>query len=166
MASTRNGPLPNAEVARLLHEISDLLELDQASPYRIRAYRSAAHTIDGLAEPISVVDARPETALENLPGIGAALARTIRRLTVTGSVALLDRLRARYSADELDLARIRGIGPKRIRALESALRVRSIPALRRALDDQLVRTVPGFGVRSEARFRAELAAIEGRSRDN
>lgn len=81
------------------------------NPFRIRAYRNAARTIDSLTEPISVVDARPETVLENLPGIGADLARTIRRLTATGSVALLARLRARLSADELERSVVRDANP-------------------------------------------------------
>ena len=122
MASSRDGPLPNTDVARLLREIGDLLELDQANPFRIRAYRNAARVIDGLTEPIAVVDANPETLLEELPGIGEDLAHTIRQLAATGGVALLTRLRRRISPDELELLQIRGLGPKRIRALKSAAR--------------------------------------------
>ena len=158
MASTLDEPLPNTDVARLLREIGDLLELDQANPFRIRAYRNAARIIDGLTEPIAVVDAEPDTALETLPGIGADLARTIRQLASSGSVALLTRLRTRISPDELELLQIRGLGPKRIRALRAALGVRSVADLRRALEEETVRTVRGLGVRSEAKLRAELAA--------
>lgn len=158
MASSRDGPLPNTDVARLLREIGDLLELDQANPFRIRAYRNAARVIDGLTEPIAVVDANPETLLEELPGIGEDLAHTIRQLAATGGVALLTRLRRRISPDELELLQIRGLGPKRIRALKSGLGVRSVADLRRALEEETVRTVPGLGARSEAKLRAELSA--------
>ncbi len=158
MPARSDEPLPNTDVARLLREIGDLLELDQANPFRIRAYRNAARVIDGLTEPIAVVDANPDTALENLPGIGEDLARTIRQLTSTGGVALLTRLRKRISPDELELLQIRGLGPKRIRALKTALGVRSVADLRRAIEDETVRTVPGLGARSEAKLRAELSA--------
>jgi DNA polymerase (family 10) len=153
-----DGPLPNADVARLLREIGDLLELDQANPFRVRAYRNAARTIDTLAEPIAVVDARPDTVLENLPGIGEDLARTIRQLTFEGGVPLLSKLRKHIPAEELELLQVRGLGPKRIQALEAALGVRSVAELRRALEENRVRAVPGFGPRSEAKLRAELAA--------
>lgn len=158
MPTAPAGSLPNAEVARLLREIGDLLELDEANPFRIRAYRNAARTIDGLSEPVSVVDANPETALENLPGIGADLAHTIRQLASVGRVPLLTTLRRRISAPELELLQIRGLGPKRIRALKQALRIRSVADLRRAVEAQRIRTVPGFGIRTEAKLQAELAA--------
>jgi DNA polymerase (family X) len=153
-----DGPLPNADVARLLREIGDLLELDQANPFRVRAYRNAARTIDTLSEPIAVADARPDTMLETLPGIGEDLARTIRQLAFEGGVPLLSKLRKHIPAEELELLQVRGLGPKRIQALESALGIESVAELRRALEEGRVRAVPGFGPRSEAKLRAELAA--------
>ena len=158
MAARPGEAIPNAEVARLLREIGDLLELDQANPYRIRAYRNAARVIDGLTEPVASVDARPDTSLENLPGIGEDLAHTIRELASKGRVALLDKLRTRVGPGELELVQVRGLGPKKIQALRKALRVRSVPDLRRAVEEGRVRKVPGFGVRSEEKLRAELAA--------
>ena len=158
MAARPAGAIPNAEVARLLREIGDLLELDQANPYRIRAYRNAARVIDGLTAPVALFDARQDTSLENLPGIGEDLAHTIRQLASTGRVPLLETLRTRVGPGELELVQVRGLGPKRIQALRKALKVRSVPDLRRAIEEGKVRALPGFGIRSEEKLRAELAA--------
>ena len=158
MAAKSAGAIPNAEVARLLREIGDLLELDQANPYRIRAYRNAARVIDGLTEPVAVVDARPETVLESLPGIGEDLAHTIRELASKGRVALLDKLRTRVGPGEIELIQVRGLGPRKIQALRKALKVRSVADLRRAIEAGKVRALPRFGARSEEKLRAELAA--------
>jgi DNA polymerase (family 10) len=105
-----------------------------------------------------MVDARPETTLENLPGIGEDLAHTIRELASKGRVELLDRLRGRIGPGELELVQVRGLGPKRIRDLRKALKIRSVAELRRAIEEGRVRKVPGFGIRSEEKLRAELAA--------
>jgi DNA polymerase (family 10) len=158
VAAKSAGAIPNAEVARLLREIGDLLELDQANPFRIRAYRNAARVIDGLTEPVAAIDARPETTLENLPGIGDDLAHTIRELASRGRVELLEKLRSRVGPGELELVQVRGLGPRKIQALRQALGIRSVPDLRRAIEQGKVREVPGFGARSEEKLRAELAA--------
>ena len=154
----------NAEVARLLREIADLLDLQLANPFRIRAYRTAARTVEELPQPVlELPDEGPER-VEEQPGIGSDLAGKIRELASTGSSALLRKLRRKVPAGLPDLMRLRGLGPKRARLLQRKLRVSSLAGLERALRAGKVRTLPGFGELSEAKLIGELSLLQATGR--
>ena len=80
--------MENPEISQTFDEVADLLELQEANPFRVRAYRNAARTIRDLAEPVAEVAADPGRRLEDLPGIGADLAGKIRTLFQTGDLPL------------------------------------------------------------------------------
>ncbi len=148
----------NAEVARLLREVADLLELEGANPFRVRAYQAAARTVEELPRP--VVELLEEgQQLTDLPGIGQDLAGKIEEIARTGRLAAHRELARKVPKGLTDIMRLRGLGPKRARALYDALKVRSLAQLERSARAGRIRALPGFGAKTEANILHEL---EGR----
>lgn len=148
----------NAEISDALDQIADLLEIEKANPFRVRAYRNAARVVRGLGTEVTAMLAHGES-LTDLPGIGEDLADKIRVLATTAHLPLLDELRRHTPTVALELLRLPGLGPARVKALCDALDIRSIEQLHRALLDGRVANVPGFGANL---IKKVLKAIETR----
>ena len=156
----------NAEIADQFEHLADLLELDGANPFRVRAYRNAARFIRGHGRGLAEL-VEEGADLAGLPGIGEDLAGKIATLVRTGRLPLLEQLAARVPAPLVAMTRVPGLGPKRARALYRALRVRSLEDLARAARSGRIRELPGFGVRTEqliAAGAARAATAESRLR--
>jgi DNA polymerase (family 10) len=141
--------MENPEISQTFDEVADLLELQEANPFRVRAYRNAARTIRDLAEPVAEVAADPGRRLEDLPGIGADLAGKIRTLFQTGDLPLRQQLRAQVPAGLRDLLDVPGLGPKRAQVLYQNLGIRSLDKLGQAAREHRIRQVKGFGTKTE-----------------
>jgi uncharacterized protein YggE/DNA polymerase/3'-5' exonuclease PolX len=141
--------MENPEIAQAFDEVADLLELQGANPFRVRAYRNAARTIRDLAEPAAEIAADPGRRLEDLPGIGADLAGKIRTLFQTGDLPLRQQLRAEVPAGLRDLLGVPGLGLKRAQLLYQRLGIRSLDRLRQAAQEHRIRQVKGFGTKTE-----------------
>ncbi len=141
-------PVHNAEIAALFEKLADLLEIQGANPFRVRAYRNAARTIAGHPEPMAELVARGAD-LEKLPGIGEALAEKITTIVNSGRLPALDEAARRTPAVLSDLMKIPGLGPKRVKLLHDSLGVRSAEDLKRAAASGLIRGLPGFGTKTE-----------------
>jgi DNA polymerase (family 10) len=139
-------------IAARLREIGAYLRLEK-EPYRARAYERGAAAIESSPDFERLLI---EGRLEDLPGIGASLAGAIRELAARGSVPLLDRLRSHWPRGFAELLRLPGLGQRRARLLQQALGIQSLADLENACRAGLVRSVAGFGERSE---RALLQAI-------
>jgi DNA polymerase (family 10) len=149
-------PVHNVAVARAFEEIADLLELQGANPFRVRAYRNAAQIVGNRALDL-VAAVRGGRALPRMPGIGADLADKIADIARTGTTPLLERLRASAPAGVSALLRLPGLGPRRVQVLTRKLGVDSLAALERAAAAGEIHRLPGFGRKSEA---ALLAAVQ------
>ena len=145
-------------MARVLREMADVLELQSANPFRIRAYRNAARTVEELPEPLARASPPDVAALAELPGIGDDLAGKIAEIVRTGTLRALRTASRDVPAGAIDLMRLPGIGPKRARLLSERLGVRSLDGLARAVRTGALRRVKGFGGKTEARLRQALAA--------
>jgi DNA polymerase (family 10) len=146
------------EVARALREIGVLLELQRGNPFKARAYERGARALEALRADLAPLVA--EGRLTELPGIGAALAGTIRELHLTGKSEPLDRLRAALPPGVIELSQVPGLSVPRIAKLHQALGIATIAGLRQALEAGRVRGVPGFGAKTEAKILAGLQARE------
>ena len=155
--TSRRNP-PNAEIARVLREVAELLELEGSNTFRVRAYANAARVIEELSEPAASL---PVEALEELPGIGADLAAKITEIGKTGTVGLLRQLHREVPHAAVELLRVPGIGPKRARGLVDALGVKSVAGLARAARGGKLRSLKGFGAAIERKILAELASRTG-----
>lgn len=142
-------PVHNADIARVFEEIADLLEIQDANPFRVRAYRNAARSVGNLALDLAaaVREGRP---LPKIPGIGEDLAAKIAEIARTGTTTLLERLRRQSAPAVTELLRLPGLGPKRVRALVERLGVKSLADLEQAARAGKVRALPGFGEKTEA----------------
>jgi len=149
--------LGNSEIARMFNEIADLLEIEDASPFRVRAYRTAASTLSGLGEEVRDLVRRGEPLTE-LPGIGKDLAGKIDEALRTGAMRTLDELHAQVPPGLEALLRLPGLGPKRVKALNIGLGIEDIEGLRLAAEAGRIHTLPGFGEKTEQRLLQALAA--------
>jgi len=158
-ARPRPGPAHNADIAAAFNEIADLLEIEEANPFRVRAYRNAARVVGGLSAEAAAMVERGDDLAE-LPGIGKDLAQKIAELAQTGTTPLLDKLRQQLPPALVELLRLPGLGPKRVKALHDELDIETLPQLHRALKDGRVAGLPGFG---EKLTQQLLRAVTARS---
>jgi len=146
----------NIDVADTFDQIADLLAIEQANPFRIRAYRNAARLLRGHKREMA--DLLAEGAdLTELPGIGEDLAGKIRELVETGRSSALERLKGEVPAGLTALLHLPGLGPKRVDTLHQELGIASLDDLGRALQKDRVAALPGFGARLAARLKDALA---------
>ena len=108
--------MTNAEVAKVFDEIADLLEMKGENQFKIRAYRQAARTIKQLPAEVERMVSNEED-LEEIPGIGDAIAAKIEDLVKTGHVKVHDELKAQFPQGILDILNIPGVGPRTVRSL-------------------------------------------------
>ena len=153
----------NADIAAVFEEIADLLELQNANPFRVRAYRNAARVVGELRFDVAARLAEGRE-LPKLPGIGEDLAGKMREIAARGTCALLERLRSKLPPGITDLLRIPGLGPKRVQALHGELGIGTLAGLQRAARDGRLRTLPGFGERTERRVLDSVSAHLSKSR--
>ena len=146
----------NADVATAFEEMADLLEIEGANPFRVRAYRFAARTLRDLPVEVGEMVAKGED-LTSLPGIGDDLAGKIKEILATGTAAAIEAQRKRVPATLTELLRIPGLGPKRVKTLAHELRVRSLSELQTAAQAGRVRTLAGFGEKTEQHILDALA---------
>lgn len=152
----------NADIAAVFEEIGDLLELQQANPFRVRAYRNAARTITSWPQEMTDLAAKGGH-FDDLPGIGEDLAGKIAEILQRGSCAQLDRLRASFPRGITELLQVPGLGPKRVHTLYHELGIRSAAQLLASAREGHVRAVPGFGAISEKRIAEAVAGYLERS---
>ncbi len=151
----------NGQLADRLNEIAELLDAQQANPYRAQSYRTAAQTVRGLPRRVHEILATDgPIGLTELPGIGPSLARSLERLVKTGRLALLEQLRGRYGPKD-KLATVAGIGPKMAARIYQTLGIETLADFEAAAYDGRLAQVPGMGAK---RLRAVRESLTGRFR--
>jgi Holliday junction resolvasome RuvABC DNA-binding subunit len=155
--------LPNAEIAAVLERVGDLLEAQDASPFRVGAYRRASAAIRVHSESlVAILERGGVDALDALPTIGPTIAAHIAELSHRGSLTLLDRLEGEVSPERL-FATVGGIGPTLAQRVHAELEIETLEDLEQAAHDGRLESVAGFGPRRVHAVREQLAAILGRS---
>ncbi|MCU0452098.1 MAG: DNA polymerase/3'-5' exonuclease PolX [Bacteroidetes bacterium] len=143
------------QIAAVLEEMGTLLELQGANPFKSRAFHAAARTIEGVTDDLAQ-RARDGT-LREIKGIGEGLAKVIADLTLTGRSKEHDELRKGVPVGVLEMTRLQGLGPKRVRTLWMHLKLASVEALAKACAEHRVASLEGFGEKTEENI---LRAIE------
>ncbi|AOK19811.1 phosphoesterase [Burkholderia cepacia] len=151
-------PIHNAGCAAVFAEIADMLEIQGANPFRVRAYRNAARTIADYGRDIATMIANGDD-LGKIPSIGPDLASKLREIAATGTCELQQTLRHALPGAIVELLDVPGLGAKRVKALHDALHVDSLEQLRAEAKSGHVRELPGFGAKTEAHL---LEAIDAR----
>src|SRR5438552_4630844 len=152
---THTRRVDNRSIADRLEAFAALLELAEANPYTVRAYRRAAETVRGAVLPVAKLVRAGR--VRELRGIGPGIEARLRELVETGAIAELAELERELAPDLVGLGRYLGLGAKRSVELARALGVRTAGELREAAAAGRLRTVPGIGPKTEARLLDALA---------
>lgn len=153
-------PVHNSEIADIFERLGDLLEIEGANPFRVRAYRNAARTIRGYAKSMSDLLQQGKD-LSKLPDIGKDLADKISTIVETGKLPLLEKVESRTPAALSDLMRIEGLGPKRVKALYKKLNIQSLDDLNRAARSGKIKELKGFGKKTEQMIKERVERFAG-----
>jgi len=140
--------MDNREVAHVLRETAQLLEIDGAMYNRFRAYERAAELLEGLSEPIEEI-ARDTDKLTELPGIGDRMAEHIQEILKTGDYGTRKKLLKKYPATILDLLKLQSLGPKKVAMLWKTFKVATVEAVEKLASEGKLRVLEGFGEKSE-----------------
>ncbi len=153
--------MTNAEIAAIFNRIADILEIQDENPFRIRAYRNAARTVQGLTYSLAEKVAAGDN-LVTLPGIGKDLAGKIREIVETGTTKKLQELERAVAPELIDLLKVPGLGPKRLKRLRDYLQINNLKDLEKAAREGRIRQIPGFGEKTEKNMLAELSELQRR----
>lgn len=157
--------MENIEIARVFHEIADLLEVNGDNPFRIRSYRNAALVIEGMPESLRSLAEKGEDGLKGIHGIGEGIREKIVELLGTGKCQLLEELLKQMPPGILDILRVSGIGPKKASALYKELGISTLEGLVKAAEEGRIHSIAGFGAKTEAnilRAVKNLKSVSGR----
>lgn len=149
--------MENKEIARLLHETADLMEVAGEDGFRIRSYRNAAAAIAGHPERVADIICHPDRKATEIPGIGKGLSYVLTEICQRGSFDRRDQMLERYPASALELLKIQGLGPKSIALLYEHHGVKTVDDLERICRAQKLRELPRMGVKLEEKV---LRSIE------
>jgi DNA polymerase (family 10) len=151
----------NASIAETFRHVADLLEIEGANPFRIRAYRRAAQTVEDLPQSAAKMVADGKT-LAGLPGIGKDLAGKITEIVNTGRLGALAEIEARTPTTLAALTAVPGLGPKRVHRLHEAFGIKTLKDLERAARKHKIRELRGFTAKTEEKILAEIERSQAR----
>jgi DNA polymerase (family 10) len=151
-------PVHNSDVEEIFNRVADLLGIEGANAFRVRAYRNAARTIGGLSRGLAdMVEAGED--LTELPGVGEDLAGKIEEILETGGLAQLAEIEQRTPPELAELLKVSGLGPKRVKVLREELGITSLDELERAAKAGQIRQLRGFGEKIEASILKDLERV-------
>ncbi len=147
------------QIANLLDQIATLLELKEgSSPFEVRAYQNAARAINALDGDIEQLSR--EGKLKGVPGLGPTIIKRVEEALETGHIAFYDELASTTPPVKLEMLRIQGVGPKKINAIYNQLHVDSIADLIKAIEENKVAALPGFGKKTQDNILQGIAFLE------
>jgi DNA polymerase (family 10) len=155
--------LENKEIARVLSETADLMEIAGEDGFRIRSYRNGATSIEGYPERIVDILNDPARKVTDIPGIGKGLAQVLSEITTSGSCERRDLLLRKFPAGALDFLKIQGLGPKSIALIFEHYHIGTIDELGRLCLEQKLRVLPRMGAKLEEKVLRSIAQYRLRS---
>ena len=153
--------MKNLEIAKILDNIADLLEL-QGVEFKPRAYRNAARGIENLSEDIAEV--HKQGKLEDIPGVGQSIAEKIAEYLDTGKLKYYEQLKKQTKVNVEELNLIPGLGPKKIKLLYDQLKIKNINDLEKAIKQHKLQQLPGFGEETEQNFLRGIQFVKSKPR--
>ncbi len=149
--------MENVEVARLLDETADLMEIAGEDSFRIRSYRNAKAVIEGYPERVLDILKDPSRKVTDISGIGKGIAAILAELAERGSFERRDEMMHKYPPSALELLKIQGLGPKSIRTIYEQFRVSTIDGLERLCQEGKLRELPRMGEKLEQKVLRSIA---------
>jgi DNA polymerase (family 10) len=155
--------LENKEIARVLWETADLMEIAAEDGFRIRSYRNGATAVEGYPERIVDILGDPARKVTDIPGIGKGLAVVLAEIAGSGSCERRDLLLEKFPPTALEFLKIQGLGPKSIALIFEHFRISTIDELERLCQEQKLRTLPRMGAKLEEKVLRSIAGYRQRT---
>jgi DNA polymerase (family 10) len=155
--------LENKEIARVLGETADLMEIAAEDGFRIRSYRNGATAVEGYPERIADILKDPARKVTDIPGIGKGLAQVLREIVERRSCERRDLLLEKFPPTALEFLKIQGLGPKSIALIIEHFRISTIDELERLCQEQKLRHLPRMGAKLEEKVLRSIAGYRQRS---
>jgi DNA polymerase (family 10) len=155
--------LENKEIAGVLWETADLMEIAAEDSFRIRSYRNGATAVEGYPERIEDILRNPERKVTDIPGIGKGLAAVLGEIVDHGSCERRDALLEKFPRATLEFLKIQGLGPKGIALILEHYRIASIDDLERLCQEQKLRVLPRMGAKLEEKVLRSIAQYRQRT---
>lgn len=153
--------IQNTEIANILNKVGDLLEIEGANVFRIKAYHNAAKIIEDLTIPVSkLIEEGFNLAL--LKGIGEDLEEKVNEIVQTGNLQFLKSLEKELPSDLLKMTMIKRLGPKRIKLLHEKLGISTLEGLEKALQTGEISKLKGMGQKTQQNIRKEIMEIKNK----
>ena len=149
--------MENRDIAKMLTETADLMEIAAEDGFRIRSYRNAATAIDGYPESVAAIAADPARDVTKIPGVGKGIAFIIQEIVARGSFERRDEMLSKYPPTALEFLKIQGLGPKSIALLIEHFRISTIDDLERICKEEKLRTLPRMGAKLEEKVLRSIA---------
>lgn len=154
-------PVQNSDVKDIFNKVADLLDIEGANAFRVRAYRNAARTVSSLPRNVSEMIGEGKD-LTRLAGIGEDLAGKIKEIVETGTLSQLEEIEKKTPSELNKLMTLDGLGPKRIKALNRELGIENLDELRAAAEEGKISNLEGFGKKTEQKILEGLQQKDGR----
>ncbi|HEU0178721.1 MAG TPA: helix-hairpin-helix domain-containing protein [Blastocatellia bacterium] len=152
--------MTNQEIAGVFRRLADLMELGEDNPFKIRAYRTAAETIEDTSTPLSeMVSGGGVASLRELPGVGEAISKKIVELLETGALKAYEEIRTKIPETTLDLLRVEGIGLKTLQLLYQRFQITNLDDFAKFVEGGGLTSVERLGEKTQERIRASLKEL-------
>lgn len=153
--------MENTAIAKIFHEIADLLDIKGENPFRVRSYRNAGLVIEGLPENVKAIVEKNEKELEEIPGIGKSIHEKIVEILKTGKCSYHQELLKKLPSGILELLKVSGVGPKKVRLLYEKLGIKNVSDLEKAAEAGKLRDLPNMGEKTEANILKAIKGLKG-----
>ena len=155
--------MENREIARVLWETADLMEIAAEDSFRIRSYRNGATAVEGHPERVEDILRDPERKVTDIPGIGKGLAHVLEEIIAGGSCERRDLLLEKFPPTALEFLKIQGLGPKGIALIFEHYRISTIDELERLCQEEKLRVLPRMGAKLEEKVLRSIAQYRQRT---
>jgi DNA polymerase (family 10) len=152
--------MDNHEIAEFFRRLANLLELDDDNPFKIRAYRAAADTIEDTTTPLATMfEEGGVSRLRELPGVGEAIGKKIAELLETGTFRAYEEIKAKIPETVLDLLNVDGVGPKTLQTLYRQFQITNLDDFAKFVAGGGLNSVPHMSEKAGARIRDSIARL-------
>jgi DNA polymerase (family 10) len=149
--------MDNHDIAEVFRRLADLMELGEDNPFKIRAYRTAADTIEDTTTPLTdMISEGGAERLRELPGVGAAISGKIVELLETGTFKAYEDIKAIIPETTLDLLKVDGVGLKTLQLLYQRFQITNLDDFAKFVEGGGLGSVPHIGEKTQDRIRASL----------
>src|SRR5262249_47790523 len=152
--------MTNQEIADVFRRLAGLMELREDNPFKVRAYRTAAETIEDVETPLAdLVQAGGVSRLQELPGIGSAISQKIVDLLETGTFKAYEEIKAQVPETVLDLLQVNGVGMKMLQILYHQFCLTNLDDFAKFVAGGGLMSVPHMGEKLDKRIRQSLKSL-------